>query len=137
MIRAHRDAVIAELQTRLPLAVFKSWSKGLDARGTDGKPLTRWAVVFTELSDKPRTRYTGGQWRDVYTVTVHSIGEDEDLAFWVQERVTPLTGKVLLVPGRKLQPVEFITGKPPDLDDDGLRPMQFTVTQFDITSDPA
>lgn len=126
-IRAHRDAIIAELATRLPGAVFKSYSA---ASGP------RYAVVFIALSSKPRTRFTGGQWQHVYTVTVHSVGEDEDLALWVQERVDLLTGKTLAVPNRKLWPVEYITGQPPNLDDDGVKPLWFTVTQFDIKSDP-
>lgn len=127
MIRAHRDAVIAELETRLPGAVFKSYSA---AKGP------RYAVVFVALGSKPSTRFTGGQWRHVYTVTVHSVGEDEDLALWVQERVDKLTGVTLGVAGRKLWPAEFITAQPPNLDDDGTTPLWFTITQFDITSDP-
>ena len=125
--RAIRDAVIAELQTRLPGAVFQAYSA---ASGP------RYAVVFVALSHKPRTRFTGGQWRHVYTVTVHSVGEDENLALWVDERVDALTEKQLAVTGRKLWPVEFITSQPPNLDDDGTKPLWFTVTQFDITSDP-
>ncbi|MCW2287037.1 hypothetical protein EDF60_1688 [Leucobacter luti] len=128
MIRAHRDAVIADLETRLQGAVFKSYSA---AKGS------RYAVVFVALSSKLRTRYAGGQWRHVYTVTVHSVGEDEDSALWVQERVDKLTGVTLAVAGRKLDPVEFITAQPPNLDDDGPKPLWFTITQFDIISDPA
>ena len=126
-IRATRDAVIAELQTRLPGAVFQAYSA---ASGP------RYAVVFVALSHKPRTRFTGGQWRHVYTVTVHSVGEDAILSGWVEERVDELTGKTLTVAGRKLWPVEFITSQPPNLDDDGTKPLWFTVTQFDIISDP-
>lgn len=127
-IRATRDAVIAELQTRLPGAVFKSYTA---ASGP------RYAVVFIGRSAKPRTRFTGGQWRDVYTVTVHSVGQDEDLALWVEERVAKLTGARLTVPGRTVWPVEYITGQPPNLNDDGVKPLWFTVTQFDVISDPA
>lgn len=137
MIRAHRDAVMADLETRLAGSVFKSYSAAAP-KGPDGKPTrppARYAVVFVALSSKPRTRFTGGQWAHVYTVTVHSVGDDEDLALWVQERVDGLTDKVLVVPGRRLRPVEYITGQPPNLDDDGPRPLWFTVTQFDIISD--
>lgn len=126
-IRAHRDAVIAELESRLPGAVFKSYSAA---------DKSRYAVVFIARSAKPRTRYMGGQWRDVFTVTVHSVGSDEDQALWVQERVDKITGIVLQVPGRRLFPVEYITGQPPSLDDDGAVPLWFTVSQFDIISDP-
>ena len=126
-MRAHRDAVIAELASRLPGAVFKSYTA---ASGP------RYAVVFIGRSAKPRTRFSGGQWRDVYTVTVHSVGSDEDLALWVEERVAKLTGAKLTVAGRNVWPVEYITGQPPNLDDDGTKPLWFTVTQFDIISDP-
>ena len=136
MIRAHRDAVIAELETRLPGAVFKSYSKALGSVDSGGKPLTRWAVVFMALSSKRRTRFAGGQWQYIFTATVHSVGMDEDLSLWVHERVDALTGKTLVVPGRKLDPAEFITAQPPNLDDDGTTPLWFTITQFDITSDP-
>lgn len=136
-LRAHRDAVTAALEERLPGAVFSSYSKALKAAGTGGKPLVRWAVVFIALSSKPRTRLSGGQWRHVYTVTVHSVGVGEDEALFVQERVDLLTGKTLEAAGRKLFPVEFVTSRPPELDDDGPRPLWFTVTQFDIISDPA
>lgn len=127
-IRATRDAVIASLGADLPGSVFKSYSASDKAR---------YAVVFIARSSKPRTRLTGGQWRDVFTVTVHSVGTDEDQCLWVQERVDKLTGRVLTVAGRRLWPVEYITGRPPDLDDDGPAPLWFSVSQFDIISDPA
>ena len=130
-MRAHRNAVIAELSTRLPGAVFKSYSAAAKAAGVE-----RYAVVFIGRASKPRTRFTGGQWRDIYTVTIHSVGSDEDLALWVEERVVKLTGVKLTVSGRNVWPVEYITGQPPNLDDDGVKPLWFTVTQFDIHSDP-
>ncbi len=136
-VRAHRDAVIVDLEGRLPGSVFKSYSKATGATGADGKPLTRWAVVFIALSRKDRPRYTGKQSRHVYTVTVHSVGVDEDSSLWVGERVDALTGRRLTVPGRSLFPVEYVTGQPPDLDDYGPRPLWFTVSQFDFVSDPA
>lgn len=128
-VRLHRDAVIASLQQDLPGAVFKSYAA---VPGT----LQRYSVVFIAPSTKQRPRYMGGQSRTVYTVTVHSVGQDEDLALWVQERAERLTGRVLIVPGFRCWPVEFITGRPPELDDDGTSPLWFTATQFDITSDP-
>lgn len=131
-IRAHRDAVIANLEARLPGAVFKSYSAAAKAAGVE-----RYAVVFIGRSSKPRTRFTGGQWRDIYTVTIHSVGEDEELALMAEEKVALLTGAKLTVAGRNVFPVEYITGQPPNLDDDGPRPLWFTVTQFDIHSDPA
>lgn len=127
-IRAHRDAVIASLQGDLANSVFKSYS-------ASNKP--RYAVVFVARSRKDRTRYTGPQSRDTFTVTVHCVGESEDSALWVQERVDKLTGKMLTVAGRSLWPVEYVTGQPPDLDDDGPTPLWFSVSQFDITSSPA
>lgn len=127
-LRAHRDAVIASLETDLPGAVFKSYS----AASKD-----RYAVVFVARPEIRRSRYSSGQIRDVFTVTVHSVGADEDLALWVQDRVDKITGRVLQVTGRRLWPVEYITGRPPALDDDGPTPLWFTVSQFDITSDPA
>lgn len=126
-IRAHRSAVIASLEADLPGSVFKSYS----AADAD-----RYAVVFVALSSKDRPRYTAGQLRDVFTVTVHSVGVDEDSALWVQERVDKLTGRILAVSGRRVWPVEYITGQPPNLDDDGPKPLWFTVSQFDIISDP-
>lgn len=48
-----------------------------------------------------------------------------------------LTGKKLTVAGRNVWPVEYITGQPPSLDDDGTKPLWFTVSQFDIISDPS
>lgn len=127
MIRAHRDAVIASLESVLPGSVFKSYSAA---------SVARYAVVFIARSAKSRSRYSSGQLRDVFTVTVHSVGVDEDSALWVQERVDLLTGRVLSVAGRHVWPVEYITGQPPNLDDDGTKPLWFTVSQFDITSDP-
>lgn len=128
MIRAHRDAVIVALENVLPGAVFKSYAAA---------DKNRYAVVFVARSAKRRSRYMSRQNRDVYTVTVHSVGHDEDSALWVQERVDLLTGQVLNVPGRALRPVEYVTGQPPNLDDDSTKPLVFTVSQFDIISDPA
>ena len=127
-IRAHRNAIIAELETRLSGSVFTSY-------GAANK--SRYAVVFIGRSAKPRTRFTGGQWRDVFTVTVHSVGDSEESCLWVEERVNLLTGAKLTVTGRDVWPVEYITGQPPSLDDDGTKPLWFTVSQFDIISDPA
>lgn len=127
MIRAHRDAVIASLSGDLPGAVFKSYAAA---------NVARYAVVFIRRSSKERSRFTSGQVQDVFTVTVHCVGSDEDLALWVQERVDKLTGRTLTVSGRKLWPVEYITGQPPSLDDDGTHPLWFTVSQFDIISTP-
>lgn len=132
MIRAHRDAVIAFFEISLPGAVFKSYSAAAEVPAP-----SRYAVVFVALSRRDRSRYTGRQSRDTYTVTVHSVGDDEDACLWVAERIAGLTDQVLTVPGRLLRPAEFITAQPPDLDDDGPDPLWFTVTQFDITSDPA
>ena len=126
-VRMHRDAVIAELEKSLPGSVFKSYS----ASGQ-----SRYAVVFIAAASRPRTRFTGPQSRTIYTVTVHSVGSDEDQALWVQERVDGLTGARLSVPGFRVWPVEFITSQPAQLDDDGTRPLWYTVSQFDITSDP-
>ena len=134
--RAHRDAVMADLEGRLPGAVFKSYS----AKTSGEQPVvypSRYAVVFVALSDKQRMRFSGGQWRHVYTVTVHSVGTDEDECLWVRERVDLLTDRTLEVTGRRLFPVEFVTSRPPDLDDDGPKPLWFAITQFDIISDPA
>lgn len=133
MIRAHRDSVKSFLTEQgLTGAVFGSFQAAQKVAG-----LQRYAVVFVALSSKQRPRYTGQQTRETYTVTVHSIGSDEDASLWVAERVDRLTGKTLTVTGRSLRPVEFITAQPPDLDDDGPDPLWFTITQFDITSDPA
>lgn len=126
-IRAHRDAVIASLGADLPGSVFKSYSAA---------SVARYAVVFVARSAKTRSRYTSGQLRDVFTVTVHCVGANEDSALWVQERVDMLTGRSLAVTGRRVWPVEYITGQPPNLDDDGTKPLWFTVSQFDIISDP-
>ena len=127
-MRAHRNAIIAELETRLAGSVFTSYGASSKAR---------YAVVFIGRSAKPRTRFTGGQWRDVFTVTIHSVGASEEECLWVEERVNLLTGKKLTVPNRTVWPVEYITGQPPSLDDDGTKPLWFTVSQFDIISDPS
>ena len=127
-IRAHRNAIIAELETRLAGSVFTSYGAASKAR---------YAVVFIGRSAKPRTRFTGGQWRDVFTVTIHSVGASEEECLWVEERVNLLTGKKLTVTGRDVWPVEYVTGQPPSLDDDGTKPLWFTVSQFDIISDPS
>lgn len=125
-IRAHRDAVIASLEADLPGSVFKSYS---------ASDKTRYAVVWIARSRVDRSRYSSLQNRDVFTVTVHSVGADEDSCLWVQERVDRLTNRVLSVSGRRLRPVVYVTGRPPDLDDDGTAPLWFSVSQFDIISD--
>lgn len=127
--RGVRDAVVTELEKSLPGLVFTSYSAPAG--------MNKYAVVFTALTGKPRTRFAGGQWRDVFTVTVHSVGVTEEHALWVAERVNALTDKRLAVTGRSLFPVEYGTGRPPTLDDDGPAPLWFTVSQFDIISDPA
>ncbi len=126
-IRAHRNAVITSLQGDLANSVFKSYSASNKAR---------YAVVFIARSSKPRTRYSGGQWSDVFTVTVHSVGPDEDSALWVQERVDKLTGTTLTVSGREVWPVEYVTGQACQHSDDGPDPLWWAVSQFDIRSDP-
>lgn len=131
-IRALRDAVLGFYATDLPGAVFKSYEAAKKAR-----TMERYAVVFIARSRRTRTRYTGPQSRDTFTVTVHSVGETEDLALWVQECVDKLTDQTLIVPDRVLRPAEFVTGQPPDLDDDGPAPLWFSVSQFDIITDPA
>lgn len=127
-LRATRDAVIASLEADLAGSVFKSYQ---------ASSKSRYAVVFVRRSSMERSRFMSGQIRDVFTVTVHCVGSDEDSALWVQERVDRLTGRTLSVPGRKLWPVEYITGQPPVLDDSSTTPLVFTVSQFDIISDPA
>lgn len=127
-LRNHRDAVIASLLVDLPGAVFKPY---------EATALSRYAVVWVAVSDSPQTRFTGGQWREVFTVTVHAFGEDDDQALWVAERVMKLKGKTPTVPGRRLQPMRFVAQKPPELDDDGPTPLQRVVTQFDLISDPS
>lgn len=131
-LKAHRDAVIAFYEADLPGAVFQSYSAAKKAAG-----VTRYAVVFIARTRKDRPRYTGPQSRDTFTVTVHSVGESEDECLWVQERVDKLTDHTLGVTGRTLWPAEYVTGQPPDLDDDGTTPLWFSVSQFDIISDPA
>lgn len=128
-LRAVRDAVIADLETRLPGAVFKPNEV---PAGTE-----RYAVVFISRPQKNRARYSGQQVQDLFTVTVHSVGVEDDSCLWVQERVDELTGRVLNVPGKRLRAVEYVTGRPPDSDDDGPTPLLFAVSQFDIVSDPA
>lgn len=128
-LRIHRDAVIASLLVDLPGKVFKPYDAPAGA--------VNYAVVWVSLSDSPQTRFTGGQWREVYTVTVHAFGKDDEQVSWAAERVLRLKGRTLTVVGRKLQPVQFVTQKPPELDDDGPTPLQRVVTQFDIISDPA
>lgn len=129
-LRAVRNAVIAALQGDLSGSVFTS-------SGVPVPAPARYAVVFVARSRKDRTRYTGPQSRDTFTVTVHCVGADEELALWVQERVDKLTGKRLTVSGAAPWAVEYVTGHPPDLDDDGPSPLWFSVSQFDIVSDPA
>ena len=131
-MRVHRAAVITALQPDLTGSVFKPSEVTKKAAGLD-----RYAVVYISRSGKERARYTGKQTRDRYTVTVHCVGKSEDSALWVQERVDKLTGQVLTVAGRSVWPVEYVTGQPPDLDDDGPDPLWFSVSQFDITSSPA
>ena len=126
-LRALRDAVMASLDTDLPGSVFKSYT------ASSG---TRYAVVWVARSRMDRSRYSSRQNRDVFTVTVHSVGIDEDSCLWVQERVDRLTNRVLTVSGRRVWPVEYITGRPPDLDDDGPTPLWFSVPQVDIISEP-
>lgn len=131
-MRAHRAAVIAALQGDLAGIVFTPSEVTSKAAG-----LKKYAVVFIAPSVKERSRYTSAQNRDRFTVTVHSVGESEDSALWVAERVDKLTGQVLTVAGRVLHPVEFVTGRAPqDPDDDGLSPLWFAVSQFDVVSDP-
>ncbi len=127
-LRAHRDAFTSSLQGDLSGSVFESYSAA---------DLERYAVVFSALSRKDRTRYTGLQIRDTYTMTVHSVGVDEDSCLWVLERVNKVTNRNLSVAGRVLRPVEYVTGQPPGLADDGPNPLWFAVSQFDIISDPA
>ncbi len=133
-IRDHRNAILAALQADLPGSVFHSYSVGADE--TEPRP-ERYAVLFVAKSSMTRSRYSSRQNRDVYTVTIHSVGADEDSALWVQERVDKLTNHVLPVPERRLWPVEYVTGRPPALDDDGPVPLWFSISQFDIVSDPA
>lgn len=128
-IRAHRDAVLAFYEQHLPGSVFKSYSAATDQQ--------RYAVVFVALTSSEQTRFTGEQSRDTYTVTVHSVGADEDAALWVAERVMRLKGVRLTVPERSLKRARFVTSQPPDLSDDGVTPLWFTISQFDLISDPA
>lgn len=132
MIRAHRDAVIASLLTDLPGAVFKSYEAAKKA-----PTVTAYAVVFIARSRREQARYTGGQTRDTFTVTVHNVGDSEDSCLWVQDRVDTLTDQTLTVPGRSLWPARYVTGQPPDLDDDGMTPLWFSISQFDLISDPS
>lgn len=126
-IRKHRDVVKAWLSTDLPGAVFTSYAAA---------NLERYAVLFTALTSKTQHRYSMPPGRDVYTFTVHSVGESEDQCLWVQERVVKLANQTLSVPGRALFPLQFIMGRVPELDEGGPAPLWFAVTQFDMISDP-
>lgn len=129
---AHRDAILAFYRADLPGQVFTSYSAAKKAADVNA-----YAVVFIARSRKERTRYTGGQTRDTYTVTVHNVGDSEDSCLWVQDLVDKLTDQTLTVTGRTLWPARYVTGQPPDLDDDGTTPLWFSISQFDIISDPA
>ena len=128
-VRGVSSAVVAELAKSLPGAVFAPF-------GVPSPAPQRYAVVWVSLVEKQRTRLTGGQVRDVFTVTVHCVGADAVQAHWVQEKVNALTGVTLTVSGRMLWPVEFVTSQPAALDDDGDSPLVFAVSQFDVMSDP-
>lgn len=129
-VRGVTSAVVAELVKSLPGAVFAPFEVPSPAP-------QRYAVVWVSLAEKQRTRLTGWQVRDVFTVTVHCVGLDAVQAHWVQERVNALTGETLTLSGRVLWPVEFVTSQPAALDDDGDTPLVFAVSQFDVMSDPA
>lgn len=129
-MRAHRNAVIAFLEQSLSGAVFKP-------SGVPAPAPARYAVVYVARSAKPRTRLTGGQWQDIFTVTVHSVGVDEDSALWVEGHVNGLTGASLTVSGRKVWPAEYVTGVAAGLDDSAPVPLYFAVSQFDIYSNPS
>ena len=128
-VRGVSSAVVTELAKSLPGAVFAPF-------GVPSPAPQRYAVVWVSLVEKQRTRLTGGQVRDVFTVTVHCVGADAAQAHWVQEKVNALTGVTLTVSGRMLWPVEFVTSQPAALDDDGDSPLVFAVSQFDVMSDP-
>lgn len=127
-VRGVSSAVVAELVKSMPNAVFEPY-------GVPSPAPQRYAVVWVSMSGRDRPRYSSGQVRDVYTVTVHCVGSDAAQAHWVQEKVNALTGKSLTLAGRKLWPVEYVTGQPAALDDDGDTPLVFAVSQFDIVSD--
>jgi hypothetical protein len=129
-VRGVTSVVVAELVKSLPGAVFAPFDVPSPAP-------QRYAVVWVSMSGKDRPRYSSGQVRDVYTVTVHCVGSDAAQAHWVQEKVNALTGVKLTLAGRKLWPVEYVTGQPAALDDDGDSPLVFAVSQFDVMSDPA
>lgn len=129
-VRGVTSAVVAGLASSLPGAVFAPFDVPSPAP-------QRYAVVWVSMSGKDRPRYSSGQVRDVYTVTVHCVGSDAAQAHWVQEKVNALTGASLTLAGRKLWPVEYVTGQPTALDDDGDSPLVFAVSQFDIVSDPS
>lgn len=129
-VRGVSSAVVAELVKSLPGAVFAPFDVPSPAP-------QRYAVVWVSMSGRDRPRYSSGQVRDVFTVTVHCVGSDAAQAHWVQEKVNALTGASLTLAGRKLWPVEYVTGQPAALDDDGDSPLVFAVSQFDVMSDPA
>jgi hypothetical protein len=129
-VRGVTSVVVAELVKSMPGAVFAPFDVPSPAP-------QRYAVVWVSMSGKDRPRYSSGQVRDVYTVTVHCVGSDAAQAHWVQEKVNALTGASLTLAGRKLWPVEYVTGQPAALDDDGDSPLVFAVSQFDVMSDPA
>lgn len=127
-MRTHRDAFISELKKTLPDSVFKSY---------EASDKNRYAVVWIRLSEKPNTRYSAGQNGDVYTITVHCVGNSEDSALWVQEKVNALTGTKLSVSGRAMHPVEYITGQECQLNEESESPLWWAVSQFDLHSIPA
>lgn len=129
-MRAVRDAVIASLKADVGVQVYTQSSVPVPAP-------SRYAVVHIARSSKPRTRLMGGQWQDIFTVTVHSVGVDEDSALWVEEHVNGLTGASLTVSGRKVWPAEYVTGVAAGLDDSAPVPLYFAVSQFDIYSNPS
>ncbi|MBB4072047.1 hypothetical protein [Canibacter oris] len=131
-IRAHKKAILAFLEQHLPGSVFDSY----DAAAATGVSARRYAVVFIAKTAAAQHRYTSGQTRHTYTVTIHSVGDSIESCQWVQDKTDALTGAVLAVPGRDLHPVRFVTSKLPQLDTDSDKPMFFAVTQFDLVSDP-
>lgn len=132
--RQHRDAILTNLRADPQLAESVFTPDKVPAN-----PPERYAVVYTPTPYRTSDRLSGAQVRETTTHTIHSVGDSEDKALWIEERIgARLLDFVPVISGRICGRVSFGSALAVTRDASTSNPdLYYGVSEVTLTSDPA